>query len=54
MTRRPMSKTSDTQAPFDADADDALRLLEDSLSYYTPVAPRKVAAVEYEDLPLAA
>ncbi len=52
MTRRPMSKTSDTQAPFDAD--DALRLLEESLSYYTPVAPRKVADVEYEDLPLAA
>ncbi len=50
--RNPMSQTSDAPAQFDAD--EALRLLEESLSYYSPVAPRKVAKVEYEDLPLAA
>lgn len=41
------SKTIPATSP-----DEALRLLEESLSYFTPVPIRHVSLVEYEDLPL--
>lgn len=46
-----MSKNAPTPA---FDADEALRLLEESLSYYSPVPLRKATWQDYEDLPLAA
>ena len=41
------SKTAPVITP-----DEALHLLEESLSYFTPVPIRHVSLVEYEDLPL--
>ena len=39
---------------LEIDPDEALRILEESLSYYSPTAPEDLTQVEYEDLPLAA
>lgn len=44
----------DTAPHPEIDPDEALRLLEESLSYYTPVPRRKSDLPQYEDIPLAA
>jgi hypothetical protein len=49
--RRDMSKSETTQT---LDPDTALRLLEESLSYFTPIPVPKATAQDYEDLPVAA
>jgi hypothetical protein len=50
--KRPdVSKYEATQT-FDPDT--ALRLLEESLSYFTPVPVPKATAQDYEDLPVVA
>ena len=46
-----MSKSETTQTP---DPDTASRLLEESLSCFTPIPVPKATAQDYEDLPVAA
>lgn len=46
-----MSKSETTRA---IDPETALRLLEESLSYFTPIPVPKATAQDYEDLPVAA
>ncbi|WP_420395860.1 hypothetical protein [Nioella sp.] len=46
-----MSKSETTQT---IDSDTALRLLEESLSYFTPIPVPKATAQDYEDLPAVA
>ncbi|MGI3186192.1 hypothetical protein [Nioella aestuarii] len=45
---------SKLQTAHPIDPDEALRLLEESLSYFTPVPVPRATAQDYEDLPVAA